>query len=158
MLQSWDIDKDQVHLIVRDNASNMVKAISLLDLGCFAHTLQLDVNDGVLSQRAVIDLLSTSRKIVGHFRQSCLATSGINDIQLNLGLPQHHLIQDEPTRWNSTLYMMKRIVEQKMALGAYAMEYTIPQLTPHQLDLANKVIKVLSPIEEITQLMLPQHQ
>ena len=132
----------------------MVKAIwdaSLPDLGCFAHTLQLVVNDGVLSQRAVIDLLSTSKKIVEHFRQSCLATSRIKDIQLNLGLPQHHLIQDEPTRWNSTLYMMKRIVEQKMALGAYAMEYTIPQFTSYQLDLANKVINVLSSVEEITQ-------
>ena len=38
-----------------------------------------------------------------------------------------------------------------MAIGAYAMEYDIPQLSAHQLELANKIIKILSPVEEITQ-------
>jgi len=41
ILSNWKIDNEQVHLIVRDNASNMVKAISdgeFEDLGCFAHT------------------------------------------------------------------------------------------------------------------------
>ena len=39
-----------------------------------------------------------------------------------------------------------------MALGAYmyATEHSIQHLTPNQIDLANKVIAVLSPIEEIT--------
>ena len=44
MLSKWNIKKEQVHLIVRDNASNMVKAMSdgdFDDLGCFAYTLQL---------------------------------------------------------------------------------------------------------------------
>ena len=154
MLSSWNIDKSKVHLFIRDNALNMVKAMSdatLPSFGCFAHSLQLVVNDGVLSQRAVTELLSTSRKIVGHFRRSCLAKNRMREIQSNLGLPLHQLIQDEPTRWNSALYMLKRIVEQKMAIGAYAMEYDIPQLSAHQLELANKIIKVLSPVEEITQ-------
>ena len=71
MFRSWQINKeDQVHVVVHDNASNMVKAMSdaeLPDLGCFAHTLQLVVNDGVLSQRTVIDLIATVRKVVGLF-------------------------------------------------------------------------------------------
>ena len=51
--------------LVSDNDSNKVRAMkdaSLLDLGCFAHTLQLVVHNGVLSQRAMIDtiLLSNS--------------------------------------------------------------------------------------------------
>ena len=143
MLSSWNIDKSKVHLFIRDNASNMVKAMSdatLPSFGCFAHSLQLVVNDGVLSQGAVTELLSTSRKIVGHFRRSCLAKNRLKEIQSNLGLPLHQLIQDEPTRWNSALYMLKA---QKMAIGAYAMEYDIPQLSAHQLELANKIIKGL---------------
>uniref|UniRef100_A0A1X7UKQ1 Uncharacterized protein n=1 Tax=Amphimedon queenslandica TaxID=400682 RepID=A0A1X7UKQ1_AMPQE len=46
----------QVHLILRHKAANMTKAMkeaSLPDLGCFAHTLQLMVHNGVLSQQAV---------------------------------------------------------------------------------------------------------
>lgn len=153
MLAHWEIKDEQVHLIVRDNAANMVKAMkdaAFPDLGCFAHTFQLIVNDGVLSQRAVVDTLAVCRKIVGHFRRSSLAYCRLKEIQQNLGLAQHRLKQDEPTRWNSTLYMLQMIKEQKMALAAYATEYAIPQLTPNQLDLTSKIITALHPIEEIT--------
>ncbi|XP_011409510.1 PREDICTED: zinc finger BED domain-containing protein 4-like, partial [Amphimedon queenslandica] len=53
MLENWNIEKTSVHLVVRDNASNMVKAFrdgGYSDLGCFAHTLQLVIHDAVFSQ------------------------------------------------------------------------------------------------------------
>uniref|UniRef100_A0A1X7UK30 Uncharacterized protein n=1 Tax=Amphimedon queenslandica TaxID=400682 RepID=A0A1X7UK30_AMPQE len=37
-----------------------------------------------------------------------------------------------------------------MALAAYASESDISQLTAHQLDLVNKLISALSPIEKLT--------
>ena len=40
----WKIKDDRIHVIVHDNASNMVKAFddgNLTSTGCFAHTLQL---------------------------------------------------------------------------------------------------------------------
>ena len=43
--------------------------------------------------------------------------------------------------------MLKSIVEQKMALAAYGSDGTIPVLSAHQLDIANKVITVLNPME-----------
>lgn len=121
------------------------------DLGCFAHTFQLIINDGVLSQQAVKDTMAVCRRIVGHFKHSALACTHLQEIQRNLNLPQHHLRQDEPTRWNSTLYMLKTIAEQKMAIAAYAIESDVPQLTANQLDLIDKIIAVLSPVQEITQ-------
>ena len=51
------------------------------------------------------------------------------------------------------LYMLQSVVEQKMALAAYATEHDIPLLTSHQLDLADKVIAVLNPVEEIRQMI-----
>ena len=153
ILESWLISTDRVHVILRDNGSNMVRAMKdarLPDLGCFAHTLQLVVHDGVLSQRAVIDILAICRKIVGHFKHSSLAYARLRKIQENLSLPQHRLKQDEPTRWNSTLYMLQSIAEQKMALAAYSSEYDIAQLSSYQLDLVNKIISALTPIEEVT--------
>ena len=75
--------------------------------GCFAHTLQLIVHDAALSQRAVVDAVTVCRKIAGHFKHSPLATSRLTDIQKSLSLPQHHIKQDVPTRWNSTLYMWR---------------------------------------------------
>ena len=100
MFQSWGIDKEsQVHLVVHNNTSNMIRGMSIAslpDLRCFGHTHQLVVNDGVLSQRAVTDMLATARKIVGHFQHSCLRYDHLRNIQANLGLPQHCSIQDEP--------------------------------------------------------------
>ena len=69
MLDSWKIDKARVHMIIRDNAANMVKA--MVDGGYS----QLIVHDSVLSQRAVVDTLAVCRKIVGHFKHSPLASS-----------------------------------------------------------------------------------
>ena len=50
--------------------------------------------------------------------------------------------------------MLKSIVEQKMALAAYGSDGAIPVLSVCQLDIANKVIDVLTPIEEITKNIL----
>ena len=60
----------------------------------------------------------------------------------------HRLKQDVA---NLTLYMLESIAEQKMALAAYSTQNDILQLTSFQLDLVDKVIAVLKPIEEITQ-------
>ena len=153
MLAEWKIEKTRVHLVLHDNACNMDKAMrdsGLKSYGCFAHSLQLVVNDRVLSQKSVSDLLAICRQIVGHFKRSTVAYNKLNEIQRSLGLPEHHLKQDEPTRWNSSLYMLESIVEQKMALAAYGSGGSITVLTSTQLDIATKVINILSPIEEIT--------
>lgn len=110
----------------------MVKAMreaAYPDLGCFTHTLQLIIHDDVLTQRAVIDVLANCRKIVRHFKHSPLAYCRLKEIQQSLGIPQHHLKQDEPTRWNSTLYILQSVLKQKMALAAYG-AYPISNTKP----------------------------
>ena len=60
MLLSWEINKENVHIVLRDNASNMARAMKDADLcsySCFAHSLQLVVNDWVLCQCVVVDIL-----------------------------------------------------------------------------------------------------
>ena len=70
MLDKWDISHNCVHLVLSDNASNMVKAMqdaSLPHFGCFAHSLQVVVKDGLLSQRAIADITAVCKSIVGSF-------------------------------------------------------------------------------------------
>ena len=110
--------------------------------------------DGVLSQHVVIDLLAVCRSIVGHFKHSSVASHKLARILESLDFPWHTLKQDVSTRWNSTLYMIQSILEQKMALATYATENDIPQLTASQLEIAQKMTLVHAPIEEITQLFL----
>ena len=154
MLANWKIKENQVHLMVRDNAANMVKAMrdgSFSDLGCFAHMLQLIVHDRVLSQKIVTDTLANARRIVSHFKCSPLAYGQLKEIQENLQLPVHCLKHDELTRWNSSLYMLQVLIEQKMALAVYASEYSdIVPLTSVQLDVAMKAVKVVTLVEEMT--------
>ena len=40
---------------------------NLKSLSNFAHSLQLNIKDGVLTQPAVQQLLSTARSLVGHY-------------------------------------------------------------------------------------------
>ena len=154
MLKEWDIVPEIVHIVITDNASNMTKTMrdaSLPQFGCFAHSLQLAINDGLLSQRAVIDAIAVCKSIVRHFHRSSIASHNLKRIQQSLDIPQHKLKQDITTRWNSTFYMLKSIQEQKMALAAYAAENSsIQQLSSNQLDLLRKCIEILSPVEEIT--------
>ena len=98
MLEDWMITLSQVHIVIRDNGSNMVKAMTEANLpsfGCFAHSLQLVINDGLLSQHVVKDLLAVCRSIVGHFKHLSVAYHKLAQIQEN---PKHKLIQDVSTR------------------------------------------------------------
>ena len=94
ILDHWEISTDKVHLVLRDNIAIMAKAMRealLPSLGCFAHSLQLAVEDGMLSQCAVIDVLATCRTIVDHFKHSLVAYGRLCSIQEHLRVPQHHL-------------------------------------------------------------------
>ena len=63
----------------------------------------------------------------------------------------HRLIQDVPTRWNSSYYMLERLVEQKKAITASSAECQPPtELRSHQWVLAEKVVKLLKVFEEAT--------
>jgi len=49
---------------------------------------------------------------------------------------QKNLKQDELTWWNSSLYMIQSVVEQKMAIAAYGADGSISVLTASQLNIA----------------------
>ncbi len=154
MLEEWEIDKDRVVLVLRDSGANIVKGMriaELPDMSCSAHILQLVVNDGLNSQRAVLNILSVMRSCATHFNHSLLAKQRLAVIQQDLGLPAHSIIQAVPTRWNSTLHMLVRMLEQKRALNIYASEHGgFNSLSAEQWNIVSNLIETLSPVEEVT--------
>ena len=96
MLDSWAIEKTRLHVVVRDNAANMVAGIQKAELsaiGCTIHTLQLVIKDCIMTQRVVNNILARCRRIVGHFKHSHLAVERLRSIQKQLNLPDHRMSQ-----------------------------------------------------------------
>jgi len=141
--------------VLRDGGSNFVAGFNragVTNITCLAHNLQCVIHDGVLAQRDVQDLLAAGRKIVGHYKHSNVAFHALQKIQAQLELKVCTLYQDEPTRWNSSYYMLKRLVEQRKAISAANAEANQSfDLTPSQWNLAEKVINLLQPFEEATE-------
>lgn len=156
MLRAWKIDKNRVHVILRDNAANMKRAMDQLgvpSLGCFAHTLQLVVQQGLLAQRAVSDAIANGRKIVTHFKHSPKACAELEDVEDELNIEPKRLQQDVKTRWSSTKMMIDSLVHCKRALQSYASDSNsnLPAtLNGNQWSLLEKTATVLKPFQELT--------
>ena len=152
-LRSWRVENKLV-CIVRDNGANFVADLrdsGLPNISCLAHTLQLVIDDGVFAQPGVVNVLASGRKLVGPFKRSNVSLQALIRIQQQLGLKQHRLIQDEPTRWNTSYYMLERLIEQRQAICAAEIECKFnTELTSQSWQLAEKIVKVLKPFEEAT--------
>lgn len=78
---------------------------------CFAHTVNLASQKGM----GVTDV-AAFRQIVTFFHRSTTAAARLKDKQEMLQLPPHKLIQDVPTRWNSSYDLLERYLEQQAAV------------------------------------------
>lgn len=153
----WDVDTTKIHAIVRDNGRNVTKAIDdsvFKGVPCFIHTLQLAINTA-LKHDSMAGILVKSRRIVTHFNHSNQAQSKLRDLQQELNLPDHKLVQDVCTRWNSTYYMISRLLEQKRPVSLYLAETSVnfENLSTEQWKILEKSIELLKPFEEITKII-----
>ncbi|XP_065639326.1 zinc finger BED domain-containing protein 4-like [Hydra vulgaris] len=121
-LQSWEIPHEKIHAVLSDNAANVMAVIKESNLGdkhlpCLIHTLQLCIQKKIFrEQRTASDTIAVFRALAGHFHHSSSAVAKLKEIQSQLKLPEHNIIQDVSTRWNSTYYMLERFIEQKKAI------------------------------------------
>lgn len=144
--EEWNVS-DKVYVIVRDNGRNFVSAMEkgkFEHIPCLAHSLQLIIKDGVFNNGDINDLFKTCRRLVGHYKHSVQANKILKKAQKVLGVPQHKLVQDEPTRWNSTLDMLERLLEQRRAITYSSQELNVPvELTNIQWSCIQKVVDIL---------------
>ncbi|CAK1582297.1 unnamed protein product [Parnassius mnemosyne] len=117
-IEAWGLT-GKVVLAITDNAKNIVNAINLLGwkhFGCYAHTLNLVVDDAL---KIVKDTLEKIKNIVSYFKRSSSATDRLikYQVQQQINIPKK-LKQSIPTRWNSTFFMLQRFVELEEAVRA----------------------------------------
>lgn len=97
------------------------------------------------------DIVAKLKSSATHFNHLILAKQRLKDIQKDLDLPQHTIIQSVPTCWNSILHMLESMLEQKQALTVYAGEHgKITILTADQWTLVGNLIDTLCPLEQVT--------
>ena len=124
------------------------------------HVLNLVVQRFVAKYPGLQDVLRHARKISVHFRRSYTAMARLTDIQRRHNLPLRRLICDCPTQWNSTLYMLDRLLQQKRAVNDYLYELCgrtgsgeLVFFAPRQWLLMRDSCRLLRPFDEITKLV-----
>ncbi|XP_039520167.1 E3 SUMO-protein ligase ZBED1-like [Pimephales promelas] len=124
ILEEFEIEPIKIVAVTVDNAGNMdvaIKKLQILKIGCFAHTLNLAAQK--IYKIASIDKWAARiRAVVVWFKRSSMSKTVLTEKQNLLGLPQHSLILDVKTRWNSLYLMIERFMEQYPAIQAAALD------------------------------------
>jgi len=126
---------------------------------CVAHRLQNAVKNAVEKQ-SMQKILAKCRRLVGHFKHSALATNGLNRKQKTLGFKKSlRVVQEVPTRWNSTFYMMQRLVQLKQPIRLY-LEDTMSEdevksydLSDHQWSVVKSILSLLEGVDQVTKTL-----
>ncbi|MGL5596557.1 MAG: hypothetical protein ACRDDA_00215, partial [Aeromonas sp.] len=154
LMREWSIS-GKVSCMVTDGAANMVACVETLKIRhahCFAHGLNLVVKKAIDSAPELEDLRNRGRKIVGHFRSSTTAKDKLSQFQHQMGRPQHKLIQEVETRWNSTFAMFQRLYEQREPLGAVlpTLRSELSPFTAEEYESMNQCLGILGPFHQAT--------
>ena len=169
----------RVFACIHDNAANINLAGNMINgteerpnafnIGCAAHSLNLCIEDAM--KKGVDNLfektVAAARKLVGHFKMSTLATNGLRTKVKEMLAPEHHgkgLIQDVSTRWNSTFYMLERLLLLRWPVVAVLSDQSLtkPQdarvleMPAESWKLAEEIVPVLRKVELATVLFSSQ--
>jgi hypothetical protein len=108
----WRIE-NKIVAVVTDNAANVKEAVRLTgwkSILCFAHTLNLVVKDALKDNKELETVLTQCRDLVAFFKRSPKAYSDLKRLAVDANLGVKTLKQEVPTRWNSTVIMLRSIV------------------------------------------------
>ena len=102
-------------------------------------------------------VLACARRVVIHFHHSSESTYILKQKQTDLHVDQLSLVQDVTTQWNSSYYMLSRLLQQCQPLCAALIEIKKTDLMPSDVEYSSMeiflLLQVLQPIVEITETL-----
>ncbi|KAM4584791.1 E3 SUMO-protein ligase ZBED1-like [Odontesthes bonariensis] len=158
ILDVYGLKRESVISVTTDNASNYVNAIEkhleMVNIPCVAHTINLAVRKG-LGVRAIEIPIARLKVAASHFSKSSADSYLLQQKQQLLGLKTEKLINDCPTRWNSTYDMVCRASAQQAAVSAVIFERKLSriELTTSEWSLMEKVQEILKPFKVATEAL-----
>lgn len=135
---------------VTDNTTikNTLEDHGHFTMQCFGHTIDLIVSEAIKSQRMVQNLLSIARKICERVHRSAKAKEKLAELQRVHQLPENQLIQDVPSKWMTSFFMLERLVEQKKAIDEMSIECNFREMIScDQWEVMLSVCNALKPFE-----------
>ncbi|KAM6984748.1 zinc finger BED domain-containing protein 4 [Aplochiton taeniatus] len=135
---------------VTDNETirNFLEESDHVTVQCFGHTMDLIVSEAIKSQRMVQNLLSIARKICERVHRSAKAKEKLAELQRVHQLPENQLIQDVPSKWRTSFFMLERLVEQKKAIDEMSIECNFREMIScDQWEVMQSVCNALKPFE-----------
>ena len=150
----WNLT-EKICCVTTDNASNMVAAARhnrWNHLPCFAHTLNLIVSNSLQEVPVVQAILLRCKNIVTYFHKSCKASDKLSSVQKRLNIDNHKLIQEMETRWNSSYYMLQKIVEQEEAIRTTLclLGRNDIAISGEDVETIKNIVEILAPFEAVT--------
>lgn len=163
--EHWNI-RQSIVTVTSDSASVMVKATEIAGMdrvACFAHCLHNSVTKALNKRESLHDLVERCHNLVKFFHCSPKMAAGLEAKQQQID-PEACavvVVTDVVTRWNSTLYMMDRLLCLRMAIDLFLDELGESEkpirdkLKPLMLkqidwDIIAELVKVLRIIENMT--------
>nr|XP_054592253.1 E3 SUMO-protein ligase ZBED1-like [Nothobranchius furzeri] len=154
-LSSWGLSEERLVCMTTDSGTNIIKALkdnNWPSLQCFGHRLHNAIENGVKDPR-IDRAIGVCKKAVSAFSYSWKIRRDMTEVQAELGLPQHLLISESPTRWGSRQKMIERFLEQEKAitrvLGAdKKTRHLVP--TWQDLEVLEATNKAVKPLQDFT--------
>uniref|UniRef100_A0A914I362 HAT C-terminal dimerisation domain-containing protein n=1 Tax=Globodera rostochiensis TaxID=31243 RepID=A0A914I362_GLORO len=126
--------------------------LNVENFDCFCHKLNLALSDGLEHRtKSVPEIkkeIQMCRELVGFYNRSKNFQNVLRRQQDLIDAPKTGLIQDVITRWNSTLYMVDRIIQQQRALSLAQIDF--PELKLPNFELLKNLSAVLAPFDKFT--------
>lgn len=138
----------KIGFTVTDNQTirNVLESCDHTTMQCFVHNIDLIVNEAIKSQRMVQNLLSIARKICERVHRSAKAKEKLAELQKVYQLPENQLVQDVPSKWKTSYFMLERLVEQKKAIDEMSIECNFRELIScDQWEVMGSVCNALKP-------------
>jgi hypothetical protein len=133
--------------------NNGIKQVNDFHLRCFAHVINLAVNDGILS---ITDSIENFRLLVSFIKNSSTRTQILKEKCIEMNINYVKPKKDIKTRWNSTYDMLERALKLKSvfkALFDQNIDFNDFRISEKDWDLFQKLNNFLKIFYEATNIL-----